>query len=86
MYTLKKYWNFTFRLRIQGCPYEGLVSDDDLFTNLPIFPIVLNKHERSCPATWGNFRENEFGDVAGVWRRSSRPSREYDDAALRARP
>ena len=44
MYTSKKYWNFTFRLEYRLNAYEGMESDDDLFTNTGYF-LFVNEHD-----------------------------------------
>ena len=33
LYPNKKYWNFTLRFEYEYQPYEGMESDDDLFSN-----------------------------------------------------
>jgi mono/diheme cytochrome c family protein len=82
MYTLKKYWNFTFRLEYKLIPYEGLESDDDLFTNTGYF-LFVNKHD-VWPATLEIQGKNDFEMSLALGGAESTFT--YDDAArVRAR-
>jgi hypothetical protein len=82
MYTLKKYWNFTFRLEYKLVPYEGLESDDDLFTNTGYF-LFVNKHD-VWPATLEIQGKNDFEMSLALGAAESTFT--YDDAArVRAR-
>jgi hypothetical protein len=44
MYPLKKFWNFTLRLEYRYEPYEGMESDDDLFSNTG-YLLFITKHD-----------------------------------------
>ena len=44
MYTLNKYWNFTLRLEYRFDAYEGMETDDDLFSNTG-YLLFITKHD-----------------------------------------
>ena len=82
MYTQKKYWNFTLRFEYLLEPYEGLESDDDLFTNTGYF-LFVNQHD-VWPATLEIQGKNDFEMSLALGAAES--TFEFDDAArVRAR-
>ena len=82
MYTSKKYWNFTFRLEYRMDPYEGLESDDDLFTNTGYF-LFVNEHD-VWPETLEIQGKNDFEMSLALGAAES--TFKFDDAArVRAR-
>jgi mono/diheme cytochrome c family protein len=82
MYTLKKYWNFTLRFEYKLEPYEGLESDDDLFTNTGYF-LFVNEHD-VWPATLEIQGKNDFEMSLALGAAESTFT--FDDAArVRAR-
>jgi mono/diheme cytochrome c family protein len=82
MYTPKKYWNFTLRFEYKLEPYEGLESDDDLFTNTGYF-LFVNEHD-VWPATLEVQGKNDFEMSLALGAAESTFT--FDDAArVRAR-
>jgi mono/diheme cytochrome c family protein len=82
MYTAKKYWNFTFRLEYRMNPYEGMESDDDLFTNTGYF-LFVNEHG-VWPETLEIQGKNDFEMSLALGAAES--TFKFDDAArVRAR-
>lgn len=82
MYTQKKYWNFTLRFEYLLEPYEGLESDDDLFTNTGYF-LFVTQHD-VWPATLEIQGKNDFEMSLALGAAES--TFEFDDAArVRAR-
>lgn len=82
MYTLKRYWNFTLRFEYKLEPYEGLESDDDLFTNTGYF-LFVNEHD-VWPATLEIQGKNDFEMSLALGAAESTFT--FDDAArVRAR-
>ena len=82
MYTQKKYWNFTLRFEYLLEPYEGLESDDDLFTNTGYF-LFVNDHD-VWPATLEIQGKNDFEMSLALGAAES--TFKFDDAArVRAR-
>jgi cytochrome c5 len=78
MYTLKKYWNFTFRLEYKMDPYEGMESDDDLFTNTGYFLFVNEPHD-VWPETMEIQGKNDFEMSLALGAAES--TFKFDDAA-----
>jgi len=82
MYPLKKYWNFTLRLEYRFVPYEGMESDDDLFTNTGYF-LFVNEHD-VWPDTLEIQGKNDFEMSLALGAAESTFT--FDDAArVRAR-
>ena len=77
MYTSKKYWNFTFRLEYRLDPYEGMESDDDLFTNTGYF-LFVNDHD-VWPETLEIQGKNDFEMSLALGAAES--TFKFDDAA-----
>jgi hypothetical protein len=82
MYTLKKYWNFTLRLEYLFEPYQGMESDDDLFTNTGYF-LFVNEHD-VWPATLEIQGKNDFEMSLALGATESTFTFD-DDARVRAR-
>jgi hypothetical protein len=81
-YPKKKFWNFTLRLEYRFEPYEGMESDDDLYTNTGYLLFITE------PGVWGRTLEvqgkNNFEMTIAMGRAES--TVETDDAArVRAR-